>query len=177
LSNGHFFCYADIDGTLVQIGDLHFETRERIRYSRDQLLELREITDVPEQILRVKQEIEAELHGDDQSWVRSDSNVQLQTQTETQTQGQAQNRFTETDNRDWRARTEKPPAPAVQEEKSWDNIRETKELYNSGRKQEQFNKQDQMSSQFASKAQVKGPSVAYSFAPFDLCDICLWLKF
>jgi hypothetical protein len=81
--------------------------------------------------------------------------VQLQTQTETQTQGQSQNRFTETDNRDWRARTEKPPAPAVQEEKSWDNIRETKEMYNSGRKQEQYNKQDQLSSQFASKAQVK----------------------
>ena len=82
--------------------------------------------------------------------------VQLQTQTETQTQGQAQNRFTETDNRDWRARTEKPPAPAVQEEKSWDNIRETKELYNSsGRKQEQFNRQDQPSSQYPSKAQVK----------------------
>ena len=82
--------------------------------------------------------------------------VQLQTQTETQTQGQAQNRFTETDNRDWRARTEKPPAPAVQEEKSWDNIREAKELYNStGRKQEQFNKQEQLSSQFASRPQVK----------------------
>ncbi|XP_047070639.1 eukaryotic translation initiation factor-like [Lolium rigidum] len=140
-----------------RIGDLHFETRERVRYSRDQLLDLREITDVPEQILRVKQEIDTELHGDEPSWVRSESNVQLQTQTETQTQGQSQNRFTETDNRDWRARTEKPPAPAVQEEKSWDNIRETKEMYNSGRKQEQYNKQDQLSSQFASKAQAGPP--------------------
>jgi translation initiation factor 4G len=99
--------------------------------------------------------------------------VPLQTQTETQTQGQAQNRFTETDNRDWRARTEKPPAPVVQEEKSWDNIRETKELYNSGRKQDQFNKQDQSSTQFASKAQVKEHQSAYSFAPFDLFGVCL----
>ncbi|XP_037486223.1 eukaryotic translation initiation factor [Triticum dicoccoides] len=136
-----------------RIGDLHSETRERVRYSRDQLLDLRKITDVTEQILRLQQEIEAELHGDDQSWVRNDSNVQLQTQA--QPQVQAQNRFTETDNRDWRARTEKPPAPAVQEEKSWDNIREVKEQYNaSGRQQEQFNRQDQSSSQ---KAQVGPP--------------------
>ena len=128
-----------MDATLVQIGDLHSESRERVRYSRDQLLDLRKITDVTEQILRLQQEIEAELHGDDQSWVRNDSNVQLQTQA--QPQVQAQNRFTETDNRDWRARTEKPPAPAVQEEKSWDNIREVKEQYNaSGRQQEQFNR-------------------------------------
>lgn len=94
--------------------------------------------------------------------------MQVQVQTQTQTQVQAQNRFTETDNRDWRARTEKPPAPAVQEEKSWDNIREVKEQYNaSGRQQEQFNRQDQSSSQ---KAQV--PSrwewVVYSFGPFYL---------
>jgi len=41
-----FFCYADIDGIFVQIGDLHFETRERVRYSRDQLLELREVLTV-----------------------------------------------------------------------------------------------------------------------------------
>lgn len=32
-----------MDATLVQIGDLNFETRERIRYSRDQLLDLREV--------------------------------------------------------------------------------------------------------------------------------------
>lgn len=28
---------------LVQIGDSHFEPRERVRYTRDQLLELREV--------------------------------------------------------------------------------------------------------------------------------------
>lgn len=29
--------------TVVQIGDSHFEPRERVRYTRDQLLELREV--------------------------------------------------------------------------------------------------------------------------------------
>uniref|UniRef100_A0A453CBI1 Uncharacterized protein n=1 Tax=Aegilops tauschii subsp. strangulata TaxID=200361 RepID=A0A453CBI1_AEGTS len=70
-----YFRYADMDATVVQIGDLHSESRERVRYSRDQLLDLRKITDVTEQILRLQQEIEAELNGDDQSWVRNDSNV------------------------------------------------------------------------------------------------------
>jgi translation initiation factor 4G len=112
---------------------------------------------VPEGILRIKQEIDTELHGgEDQSWVRNDSIVQVQAQAPAQTQ--AHNRYAETDNRDWRARSVQPP-PA-NEEKSWDNIREAKEAYASGgRQQEQVNRQDQLSSQFASKAQV-GPTPA-----------------
>lgn len=74
-------------------------------------------------------------------------------QAQAPAQTQALNRYAETDNRDWRARTAQPP-PA-NEEKSWDNIREAKEAYaSSGRQLEQVNKQDQLSSQFASKAQV-----------------------
>lgn len=34
-----------------------------------------QIVDVSEDILRVKQEIDVELHGEDQSWVRNDSAV------------------------------------------------------------------------------------------------------
>ncbi|KAE8813892.1 SUT2-h1 [Hordeum vulgare] len=34
-----------------------------------------QITDVSEQILRLQQEFEAKLHGDDHSWVRTDSNA------------------------------------------------------------------------------------------------------
>lgn len=34
-----------------------------------------QIVDVPDDILRIKQEIDAELHGEDQSWVRNDSAV------------------------------------------------------------------------------------------------------
>ncbi|CAN6249239.1 unnamed protein product [Urochloa humidicola] len=136
---------------ISKIGDSHFEPRERVRYTRDQLLELREIADVPEDILRIKQEIDAEFHGgEDQSWVRNDSTVQVQAQAPAQTQ--AHNRYAEADNRDWRARSVQPP-PA-NEEKSWDNIREAKEQYaSSGRQLEQANKQDQLGSQFASKAQ------------------------
>ena len=75
----------------------------------------------------------------------------MQVQVQAQAQPQTNNRYAETDNRDWRARTAQPP-PVV-EEKSWDNIREAKESYaSSGRQQEQFNRQDH--SQFASKAQV-----------------------
>jgi translation initiation factor 4G len=74
-------------------------------------------------------------------------------QAQAPAQTQAHNRYAETDNRDWRARSVQPP-PA-NEEKSWDNIREAKEAYASGgRQQEQVNRQDQLSSQFASKAQV-----------------------
>ncbi|KAG2573102.1 eukaryotic translation initiation factor-like [Panicum virgatum] len=141
---------------ISKIGDSHFEPRERVRYTRDQLLELREIADVPEGILRIKQEIDTELHGEDQSWLRNDSTVQVQAQAPAQTQ--AHNRYAEADNRDWRARSVQPP-PA-NEEKSWDNIREAKEAYASGgRHQEQVSRQDQLSSQFASKAQV-GPTAA-----------------
>ncbi|KAL5214477.1 hypothetical protein ABZP36_003629 [Zizania latifolia] len=130
-----------------KIGDSN-EAREHIRYTRDQLLDLREIVNIPEGILRIKQEIDAELHGEDQSWVRNESNVQVQIQT------QAHNRYGETDSRDWRARTTVQP-PATNEEKSWDNIRETKEAFaSSGRQQEQVNRQDQLNHQFASKAQV-----------------------
>lgn len=38
-----YMCYPDIVNVSVQIGDLHFEPRERVRYTRDQLLELREV--------------------------------------------------------------------------------------------------------------------------------------
>jgi len=107
-----------------------------------------QLVDVSEDILRLKQEIDIELHGEDQTWIHNDSAVQGQVQGQTQ----AQNRYAETDNRDWRARSAQPPS--ANEEKSWDNIREAKEAYtSSGRQQEQANRQDQLSSQFASKAQ------------------------
>jgi hypothetical protein len=142
-----------------------------------------QLVDVSEDILRLKQEIDIELHGEDQTWIHNDSAVSpspsagvfsftflfsqiftrfcfikplkcnFQVQGQVQGQTQAQNRYAETDNRDWRARSAQPPS--ANEEKSWDNIREAKEAYtSSGRQQEQANRQDQLSSQFASKAQV-----------------------
>ncbi|KAL5215705.1 hypothetical protein ABZP36_007106 [Zizania latifolia] len=140
---------------ISKLGDSD-KAREHIHYTRDQLLDLREIADIPEGILRIKQEIDAELHGEDQSWVRNESNVQAQAQAQAQLQAQTQahNRYGETDNRDWRARTAVQPL-AANEEKSWDNIREAKEAFaSSGRQQEQVNRQDQLNNQFSSKAQV-----------------------
>ncbi len=87
---------------------------------------------------------------------------------QTQTQAQPHNRYGETDNRDWCARTVQPPA--ANEEKSWDNIREAKAAHaSSGRQQEQVNRQDQLNHQFASKAQVcSRQELSVTFVPFDL---------
>ncbi|XP_031279569.1 eukaryotic translation initiation factor-like isoform X2 [Pistacia vera] len=73
-------------------GDLRFEGWERVRYTRDQLLQLKEVADIPEDILTIKQEIESEFDGEVQTWGgHADSN--------------SQNRYSETDNRDWRTRS------------------------------------------------------------------------
>ncbi|KAI9126074.1 hypothetical protein K1719_003492 [Acacia pycnantha] len=101
----------------IKAGDSRFEGRERVRYTRDQLLQLREVVEVPDDIIKIKQEIEAELFGEDQSWVRAESNPPHQ----------SQNRYSEPDNRDWRGRSGQL-SPA--EERSWDNIRENREFGN-----------------------------------------------
>ncbi|KAL5216205.1 hypothetical protein ABZP36_007606 [Zizania latifolia] len=141
---------------ISKLGDSD-EAREHIRYTRDQLLDLREIADISDGILRIKQEIDAELHGEDQSWVRNESNpfvVQVQVQAQVQAQTQAHNRYGETDNRDWCAQTAVQPL-AANEEKSWDNIREAKEAFASnGRQQEKVNRQDQLNNQFSSKPRL-----------------------
>ncbi|BAF09321.1 eukaryotic translation initiation factor isoform 4G-2 [Oryza sativa Japonica Group] len=138
-------------GFAAKLGDLRFEPLERVRYTRDQLVELHEIIDIPENILKLKQDIDIELHGEDEPWINNDSSVQTQ----------SYNRYAETDNRDWRSRIEQPvQTPAIGgEEKSWDKFREAKESYISSGKQDQFNNQDKLSSQFSAKAQV-GPAPA-----------------
>ncbi|XP_072978224.1 eukaryotic translation initiation factor [Typha angustifolia] len=120
-------------GGATKIGDSRFESRERVRYTREQLLQLREVVDLPDDILKIKQEIEAELHGEDQTWGRSDSNLQSQ-----------HARYSEPDNRDWRGRA--PQLSSAGEEKSWDSARD--------RQGEQFTMQDQLISQFSSRVQV-----------------------
>lgn len=125
-------------------GDSRFEGRELIRYSRDQLLQLREVVEMPEDILKLKKEIDAELHGEDQSWGGGDANLQ----------SQFQNRYYEPDNRDWRGRTGQ--APSSGGERSWDAIREHKESIASYARQQDSSqlRQDQLSSQFSSHIQV-----------------------
>ncbi|XP_009597543.1 eukaryotic translation initiation factor isoform X2 [Nicotiana tomentosiformis] len=107
-------------------GDSRFEGRERVRYTRDQLLQLREVVDISDDILRVKQEVESELFGEDASRGRADTNVQSQT------------RYSEPDSRDWRSKSAQ--FPAALDDRSWDALRENREF--GGR-------QEQLSSQFA----------------------------
>ncbi|TVU29289.1 hypothetical protein EJB05_20849 [Eragrostis curvula] len=128
-------------GFAAKLGDSRFEPLERVRYTRDQILEMREIVDIAKEIIKLKQDIDVELHVEDQNWSRSDSDVQAQ----------SYNHHTETDNRDWRSRPQN--SVAVSEEKSWDNIREAKGTQASSWKQEQS------SSQFPAKSQP-GPAPA-----------------
>ncbi|PKA63909.1 Eukaryotic translation initiation factor isoform 4G-1 [Apostasia shenzhenica] len=126
-------------GGASKTGDSRFEGLERIHYTRDQLLQLREAVEVTDDILKVKKEIEVELHGEDQSWGRTDANLQ----------SQSQNRYYEPDNRDWRGRSGQLPPGGV--ERSWDAIRENKESLGFNAKQD--------SSQFwQENSQVQAPA-------------------
>ncbi|KAK7329911.1 hypothetical protein VNO77_24093 [Canavalia gladiata] len=121
----------------IKAGDSRFEGRERVRYTRDQLLQLREAVEMLDDVLKIKQDIEAELFGEDQSWGRTENNPPQQ----------FQNRYSEPDNRDWRGRSGQLPANA--DERSWDNLKENREFGNTS----QANRQDQLNSQFG-RAQI-----------------------
>ncbi|CAA0814700.1 Eukaryotic translation initiation factor isoform 4G-1 [Striga hermonthica] len=121
-------------------GESRFDGHERIRYSRDQLMQLREIVNIPDDILKVKQEVEAEFYGSDPNWSRGENNPLTQ----------AQSRYSEPDNRDWRNRSAQFPAPT--EERSWEAIRDRDFGGRFDPRQQdanQFNKQDQLNSQFS----------------------------
>ncbi|PPR95379.1 hypothetical protein GOBAR_AA25283 [Gossypium barbadense] len=125
-------------------GDSRFDGRESVRYTRDQLLQLREAVEVSEEILKIKREIEVELFGEDQNWARGESNSSNQVPT----------RYTEPDNRDWRNRSAQ--FPSTGEERSWESLRdrESGNRYDSRQPEaNQFNRQDQLNSQFL-RAQI-----------------------
>lgn len=132
-------------GALLKTGDSRFEVRERVRYTRDQLLQLREAVLISDEILKIKREIEAELFGEDQSWSRGESNPP----------NQSQSRYSEPDNRDWRGRSAQFSSPG--EERSWDSLRENRDLggrYDTRQLEgNQFNRQEQLNFQFA-RAQI-----------------------
>ncbi|RDX79443.1 Eukaryotic translation initiation factor isoform 4G-1 [Mucuna pruriens] len=140
----------------LKTGDSRFEGRERVRYTKEQLLQLQlsEAVEVPDDILKIKQDIQAELFGEDQSWGRAESNLPHQ----------LQNRYSEPDNRDWRGRSGQFPANS--DERSWENLRDNKEFGNrfDNRQQDasQVNRQDQLNYQFArtqiSSTQGGGPT-------------------
>ncbi|XP_057508755.1 eukaryotic translation initiation factor-like [Actinidia eriantha] len=122
-------------------GDFRYEGRELVRYNRDQLLQLREVGNVPEAILNIKQEVEAEFFGEDQNWGHTESNPQIQSQS----------RYSEPDNRNWRGQSAQFPTSG--EERSWEITRENREFGGrfDSRSQEtsQYNRQDQLNLQFS----------------------------
>ncbi|KAG6473492.1 hypothetical protein ZIOFF_067409 [Zingiber officinale] len=120
----------------LTIGDSRFESRECIRYTSQQLLQLREAARIIDDILKLKQGIEAEFSPEDQTWGHRDVNLA----------SQSQNRYFEPDSRDWRDRS--GPSTSHIDQRSWDTLREHKESNNSGHQEiSQFNKQG---SQYAS---------------------------
>ncbi|KAJ8560794.1 hypothetical protein K7X08_022654 [Anisodus acutangulus] len=109
-------------------GDSRFEGRERIRYTRDQLLQLRElVVNISDDILLIKQEVESELFGEDASRGRADTNAQVQS---------SQTRYSEPDTRDWHSKSSQFSAPV--EDRSWNAPRENREF---GGRQEQLSSQ------------------------------------
>ncbi|KAL8497574.1 hypothetical protein ACS0TY_021056 [Phlomoides rotata] len=139
-----------------KIGESRFEGRERIRYTRDLLLQLREVVDIPDDILKVKQEIEAEFFGVEPSWSRGESNVP-------QTQG----RYPELDNRDWRNRSAQ--LPTTGDERSWETLKDRDFVARFDPRQQDanpYNKQDQ-NSQFP-RAQGVAPTLIKAEVPWSV---------
>ncbi|TYI89827.1 hypothetical protein E1A91_D03G081100v1 [Gossypium mustelinum] len=120
----------------IKAGDSRFEGRERVQYTRDQLLKLREAVEVSDEILKIKREIEVELFGEDQNRTHGESNPP----------NQSQNRYSEPDNRDWRNRSAQFSSDG--EERSWESLhdRELGNHYDSKQPEaSQFNRQAQIS--------------------------------
>ncbi|CAH8355710.1 unnamed protein product [Eruca vesicaria subsp. sativa] len=110
-SSSDFTNGGDAPSFAVRRGDSRFEGHEILKFTREQLLQLKEAIQVSEEILKLSQEISADLFGEEQSWGRS----------ETKPAAQVQNRFSETDNRDWHTRA---PAPSPSKERSREEQRE-----------------------------------------------------
>ncbi|CAH2061299.1 unnamed protein product [Thlaspi arvense] len=88
---------------------------ERLKFTREQLLQLKETIQVSVEILRRSKEISPELFGEEQSWVGRAA--------ESKPSNQPHNRHTETDNRDWHSRA---PVSIPAKEWSRDEGREAK---------------------------------------------------
>ncbi|KAI4377275.1 hypothetical protein MLD38_014934 [Melastoma candidum] len=138
---GHCSCRGRVGRVALSTqekGDSRFESQERVWYTRNQLLELREIVELHEKIVYLKKEIEAELFGEDHTWIHWENSPRR--------------RYSETDNRDWRDCAAQ--VPAFGDSRSWEKIRESRDF--GGR-------QDQLNSQFTGmqiSSQQSGPTPA-----------------
>ncbi|XP_022932711.1 eukaryotic translation initiation factor-like [Cucurbita moschata] len=121
----------------VNAEDSRFEGRERVRYTRDQLLrlrvQLREAVEVPDDILILKRDLEVEIFGEEQSWSRGESNQP----------NQSQNRYSEPDSRDWRGRSAQFSASGEERSRETNRDRDVGGHFDS-RQQDanQFNRQE-----------------------------------
>ncbi|KAL6967728.1 hypothetical protein U1Q18_033538 [Sarracenia purpurea var. burkii] len=99
------------------------------------------VGNVPEAILKIRQEVEAEIFGDDKNCGHVDRNTPIQLLS----------RYFEPDNRDWRGQSAQFPTSG--EERSWETIRENKvfggQLNSRPQETLQYNRQGQLNSQFA----------------------------
>ncbi|KAL0726616.1 hypothetical protein Bca4012_022709 [Brassica carinata] len=111
LTNGE-----DAPSFAVKRGDSRFEGHEIVRFTREQLLQLKEGSQVSDEILKLGKEIASDLFGEEQSWGRS----------ETKPAAQLQNRYSETDNRDWHTRA---PIPSPSKDRSREDQRESRDAY------------------------------------------------
>ncbi|XP_073271991.1 eukaryotic translation initiation factor-like [Primulina huaijiensis] len=143
-------------------GESQFEGRERIRYTRDQLLQLREVVDIPADILRVKQEVETEFFGIEPSWGHGENNLQ----------NMVQSNYSKPDTRDWRDRSAKSTVPT--EERSREAIRDREFGQIDPRLQDinLYNKQEQLSMQFGtlqiSSNQGVAPTLVKAEVPWSV---------
>ncbi|KAJ8460397.1 hypothetical protein OPV22_033323 [Ensete ventricosum] len=126
----------------LKTGDSRFESRECIHYTKDQLLQLREAAQTPEDILKLKQEMDAELFPENQTWGHSDANLA----------SQSQNHYLEPESRDWRGRSGQ--STSFGDERSWDTIRENKESNNLNSGHQEIRQLNKQGSQFSSNTQV-----------------------
>ncbi|KAK7306341.1 hypothetical protein VNO77_44273 [Canavalia gladiata] len=65
----------------IKAGDSRFEGHERVRYTRGHLLQLKEAVEMLDDVLKIKQDIEVELFGEDQNWGRTENNSPHQFQS------------------------------------------------------------------------------------------------
>ncbi|XP_074569956.1 eukaryotic translation initiation factor-like [Curcuma longa] len=128
----------------LTIGDSRFESRECIRYTTQQLLQLREAARMTDDILKLKQEIEAEFFPEGQTWGHRDANLV----------SQSQNRNFEPDSRDWRDRSGQSTSHI--NERSWDTSRDHKESITLNSRHQEISQSNKQGSQYASSAPMVG---------------------
>ncbi|RRT59341.1 hypothetical protein B296_00018282 [Ensete ventricosum] len=115
---------SNIVSLFCQTGDSRFESRECVHYTKDQLLQLREVC----------------------------QNIHLLKALLSMLASQSQSRYLEPESRDWRGRSGQ--STSFGDERSWDTIRENKESNNLNSGHQEIRQLNKQGSQFSSNTQV-----------------------